>query len=291
MTVAGIAVAIHQLGRKQDQVLAVGDLIANRTEDGWFTSGAVADAFEDLRLPIPANISQELSRLRARGCVVRRRDRKAWSLTAMGRRSLRHLLADVDLAHVEAELAHVGSAIFDHVAHPLIPAELAPSRFKLGVARLLDRYPFERNVFCMTRFPSAETPDPADPLAQTIEAVRDTLSRYGLTLHMASDRNTEDELFGNVAAHLWSCKYGIALLETRIRGDLNDNVLIELGAMLVTGRRCALLKDVGTPDLPTDLVAQIYREVDFADASAVAHAVAQWAEHDLDLRAPKALTR
>jgi hypothetical protein len=26
---------------------------------------------------------------------------------------------------------------------------------------------------------------------------------------LASDRNADDELFGNVAAHIWGCKYGV----------------------------------------------------------------------------------
>jgi hypothetical protein len=281
MTVAGIAVAIHQLPRRRDQVLAVAALVGGRSQDAWFTPASVVDAFEDLRLPAPGNVSQELGRLRQHELVVRRRTGGTWSLTELGRRTLREMIGEIDTAQVDAELAKTGSAVFDRVPHPLIPAELAPARFLPGVGRLLERFPFETNVFGMTRFPSGETPDPSDPLAGTIDAVRSSLAERGMTLHLASDRTTDDELFGNVAAHLWSCKYGIALLETRLRSDLNDNVLIELGAMLVTGRRCALLKDVETPALPSDFVAQLYKEVDFADAAAVSAAVADWVTDDL----------
>jgi hypothetical protein len=35
--------------------------------------------------------------------------------------------------------------------------------------------------------------------------------------------------------------------------------------MLMTGRQCAMLKDVTAPDMPTDFVGQIYTSIDLAD--------------------------
>jgi hypothetical protein len=58
---------------------------------------------------------------------------------------------------------------------------------------------------------------------------------------------------------------------------------IEVGAMLMTGRRCALLKDKDTPNLPTDFVGQIYKSVDFDDLAKVAEEVHLWAAEDLGL--------
>jgi hypothetical protein len=48
------------------------------------------------------------------------------------------------------------------------------------------------------------------------------------------------DLFSNVAAYMWACRYGIALLEDRVGRGVNGNVLIELGAMVMAGRRTAV---------------------------------------------------
>jgi hypothetical protein len=120
----------------------------------------------------------------------------------------------------------------------------APIRWQPGIARLLDRYPFDGNVFCMTRYPRIETEDATpDPIRGLIQALREVLRGHGLTLHLASDRQVDDELFGNVGAHMWACRHGVGLLEDRAKRGLNYNAAIEVGSMLITGRRCAILKD------------------------------------------------
>lgn len=93
-----------------------------------------------------------------------------------------------------------------------------------------------------------------------IATARTALEAHGLTLHLAADRQIEDDLLSNIAGYMWACKYGVALFENRRpepEADLNKNMLIEVGAMLMTGRRCALLRDVNAPPMPTDLTAQI----------------------------------
>jgi hypothetical protein len=64
---------------------------------------------------------------------------------------------------------------------------------------------------------------------------------------------------------------------------LNYNVMTDLGAMLMTGRRCALLKDETSPALPTDLVGQIYKSIDLDDIISVGAKVHSWAAEDLNL--------
>lgn len=278
---AGFALTVQRLPRSQDRVLAIGDLVGGRNGDGWFNGKQLKQAFETLRLPQPGNISSDLDRLKRAGHVVR--GKPGWSLTPEGEEALRELLAGLSAGDAVFDLPSSESAELADERHAFISPTFAPASFAPGVARLLGRHNFDRNVFCMTRFPKES--DPADdPLAPTIATLRDTLSGLGLTLHLASDRQADDELLRNVAAHMWACRYGIALLETRARDDLNDNVLIELGAMLMTGRRCALLKDVGTPKLPTDFVAQLTKELDLSDQTAVRAAVTAWVREDLGLR-------
>lgn len=180
----------------------------------------------------------------------------------------------------------VPGAEFAHEKHSLIPPSLAPHRWQLGIANLLSRFPFETNVFCMTRFPKrdGEGEEP-DPNQGVIDIMRDVIQKHGMHLHLASDRQADDDLFGNVGAHMWACKYGIGLLENRgsSNGELNDKVLIELGSMLVMGRRCAILKDKGAPRPPSDLSGQIYKSVDFTDRPQTAAAVHRWLTDDLGL--------
>lgn len=285
----GFGIVVQQLNRRQDRVLAIGYLAGARAGDGWFSPGDLANLFEALRLPRPGNISQELARLREDELVVRRRTGGSWSLTPTGEDMVVRLVGDVDAAAVGAEMAVAGAAEFAGVEHPLIPPELAPIRFQPAVARLLEVSPFERNVFCMTRFP-AENGGASDPISGTLARIREVLADHSLVMHLASDRQADDELFGNIAAHIWGSKYGIALLETLdqesaepANSHLNDNMLIEVGAMLISGRRCALLKDKSAPKPPTDFVAQIYRELDLTDLDAVAEATDRWVGEDLQV--------
>jgi hypothetical protein len=194
------------------------------------------------------------------------------------------IIGDLDLTAIEAEMSAGPSADLSEVPHAVIPPEFAPPKWQPGIARLLDEYPFEKNVFCMTRFPKDEREsEMPDPVRGVLDIARSVLQGHALTLHLASDRNADDELFGNIAAHMWACRYGIGLFETRFGTELNDNVQIEVGAMLITGRRCALLKDRETPALPTDFVGQIYKPVDFDDSGLVGDTIQAWVVDDLGL--------
>jgi hypothetical protein len=92
-------------------------------------------------------------------------------------------------------------------------------------------------------------------------------------VHLASDRQLEDDLLGNVAAYLWACKYGIGLVEDRVERGLNYNA----------GVTCAILRDSTAPSLPTDLAGQIYKSVDFAQLATVRAATHRWLAEDLGL--------
>jgi hypothetical protein len=279
-----IGLTIQRLPRQQDRVLIVGAIVGSRVGDGWFTPGQIADMFELLRLPRPGNVSQELATLKSKGKVIRQRTGKTWSLTPEGRGTASLLIEGLDVTAVEAEIALVGSAELQQAQHPLIPPELAPVRWAIPIGRLLDRFPFDTNVFCMTRFPKDEKEDELpDPIRDVIAATRAALKTRGLHMHLASDRQADDELFGNIAAHMWACKYGIGLFETRFGREFNDNLQIEVGAMLMTGRRVVLLKDRDTPDMPTDFIGQIYRNVDFDDTESVTRELDSWTSNDLGI--------
>jgi hypothetical protein len=82
---------------------------------------------------------------------------------------------------------------------------------------------------------------------------------------------------------MWACRYGVALFEDRVDRGLNHNLLIEVGAMLMTGRRCALLKDGSIERMPTDFVSMIYKSVDLSADFTVAATVQGWLRDDLGI--------
>jgi hypothetical protein len=216
--------------------------------------------------------------------VVKRTGATTWALTPKGSERVQELIGGVDLQAIEAEIAVVGSAELSNAQHLVIPAEFAPRRWAPAIGALLERFPFERNVFLMTRFPKDEKEEELpDPVQGVIGIAREALGHHGMRLHLASDRTVDEDLFGNIAGHIWACKYGIGLFETRFSDDFNDNLQIEVGAMLITGRRCALLRDRDTPNLPTDFVGQIYKPVDFDNRDAVGAILHRWAAEDLNL--------
>jgi hypothetical protein len=282
---SGFGALLQGLPGGRERVLAAGLIAEKRAEDERFKPGELVDLFDSLKVPAPTSINEYLRRLAADRLVLRRKT-GGWSLTPLGRERVDELIGEIDVDQVEAEQLTAGSSEFDGVRHPLIAPEMAPLRFRPAVDRLLDESVFERNVFCMTRFPDTDSAKD-EPLRMAIATAREQLKSSGLTMHLASDRQADDELFGNVVAHIWGCKYGVAFLETldaeEGKDQLNDNVLIEIGAMLFSGRRCCLLKDVGAPNLPTDFIAQIYKEIEISEPNAVQANLESWVRDDLQL--------
>jgi hypothetical protein len=271
----------------------LGQLAGAQAGDGWFGPGDVQRLFEVLRVPAPGNVSQELARLRLGGFVRTRQLRPAWSVTPEGRVRAQELVGELDPVLATAEAEQAGGARLGHAVHTVIPPSLAPVKWVHPIQQMLEEFDFDNNVFCMTRFPiDAADTSYLDPVADVIPAARDTLRRHGLLLHVASDRQLDDDLFGNIAAHMWACRYGIALLEDRLDRGLNKNLVIEMGSMLITGRRCVLLKDKTVEPqggdrekemIPTDFVGQIFKSVDFDDLESVTAALHVWAARDLGL--------
>ena len=92
-----------------------------------------------------------------------------------------------------------------------------------------------------------------------------------------------DDLWANVAAHLWGSQYSIAFYENRTGKGLNYNLNIEVGSALVLGRRLAIIKDEPVERLPTDLVGRIFKEVELDKPATVAAALHKWCRDDLNL--------
>ena len=260
----------------------MGRLAQLRAESGRFSPGDVQHLFDDFSLPSPPSVSNSLAALQRRGLATRVTGRgRTWSITPVGNAMVSELFSDLDLAAIEFESITHGNATFGHTAHPVLPPLLAPPRLLDPLRLFLAQHPFDRNVFGMTRFPDETDQTDPDPVGPALAAAREACRQHGLKFHLASDRAIDDDLWANVAAHMWASKYGIGFFEDRRGRGINYNLTIEVGAMLMTGRRCALLKDTSIDRLPTDLVGRIYKTVDLMEPEAVSRAVHAWLRDDL----------
>lgn len=270
-----------------DQAIVVARLAQGRNPRGTFTPAELAELFRDLTLPPPDRPGNKLASLERRELVTRGAGRGEWKLTPKGRQRATELLSDMETAALVTESAVSGAPLFAHTAHAIIPPALAPRGILPELRAFLDAHPFDSNVFGMTRFPEEEGDDgdvpEQDPVGPALEVTKEVCGRHGLEFHLASDRSIVDDLWMNVAAHMWASRYGIAFFEDRRGRGVNLNLAIEVGGMLTAGRRCALLKDRTIPRMPTDLVGRIYKEVDLDAPRSVAPVIHRWIRDDLDL--------
>jgi hypothetical protein len=265
-----------------DQTLILASIASGRSEGGTFSGRVIKQLFFDTTLPAPAKIGNVIAGLGRVGFATSAKAYGEWSLTPLGRHRVLELVGD-DAAALLAE-SLPGGADLAHSRHPLIPASLAPPQLLRPVADFTKSSPSASQVFGMTRFPDAEAESEGrDPVASGLEAAGAALDAHGLRFLLASQRALVDDLWGNVAAHMWACNYGIAFFEDRRGRGMNYNLAIEVGAMLMAGRRCLLLKDSSIGRMPTDLVGFIYKSVDLDEPKTISQAVHEWAREDLTL--------
>jgi len=235
-------------------------------------------------LPEPGNIRAVLDRLKKNGLVRRTGTSGEWRLTPTGMEASLAAVSPVETAALSAfETSASGGSILGKIHHGVIGPEIAPLAILSPLVPFLQDHPFESNVFGMTRFPDEQDPAALDPVHPALDAARDTCAKHGLEFHLASDRAISDDLWTNVAAHMWASKYGIAFFEDRQGRGVNYNLTIEVGAMLMTGRRCALLRDRTIKAMPTDLVGLIYKPVDLDRVDHVVSTLESWIVNDLAL--------
>lgn len=270
-----------------DQLISLARLAQARSKSGLFAPLDIEALFDDVGLPRPAKTSNIMGRLEKTKPQLLTRVKgargAAWKLTPAGTSHAEALMSDMDAAALHAEMETSSATVLGNTAHPVVPAHLSPPDLLAPLQNFLHAHPFDNNVFGMTRFPEKnDEGDDADPVSPALEVAREICSAHGLEFHLASDRQIVDDLWGNVTAHMWASRYGIAFFEDRAKKGLSYNLTIEAGGMLVLGRRTALLKDESIKSMPTDLVGKIYKSVDLDKPNTVRMAVEAWIKHDLD---------
>jgi hypothetical protein len=269
-----------------DQVLTLARLAESRSATGRVSPSHIETLFDEFGLPRPGKTSNVLVSLEKKGLMARVKAGGRvpnWQVTPVGRKRSTELADDMDLAALTAEASRQSVTLLANTPHPVIPPSLAPPELVRPLHAFLAEHPFELNVFGMTRFPGKTDKGELDPIAPAIEIARTTCAAHGLEFHLASDRLIVDDLWPNVAAHLWGSQYGIAFFEDRTGKGLNYNLNIEVGSCLVLGRRLAILKDEPVKELPSDLTSKIYKTVDLTATKTVADALTKWIRDDLNV--------
>lgn len=88
---------------------------------------------------------------------------------AIYREAVRKLLSELDVRAIDAQLNALPGSDFAHVRHTLVTPAFAPIKSITAINRLLERFPFEQNVFLMTRFPEdASDTHYLDPVRELI---------------------------------------------------------------------------------------------------------------------------
>jgi hypothetical protein len=264
----------------QTQVLVLAALAADRTEGKVTSPAAVMQLFDDFALPAPAKIGNVFAALKAKKHLTPAAGRGSYKVTPIGRAYVGETMSGLDVVALIAEGVTGNAPLLGQTATALVPFTLAPPALIQPLRGFLADHPFETNVFGMTRFPEAKA-GTKDPVSRALALAREVCQQFGLEFHLASDRAITDDVWSNVMAHMWGSRYGIGLFEDRVDRGLNYNLVTEVGAMIMTGRRVALLKDGSIEKMPTDFVGMIYKSVDLEDESTVRDRVTDWLKKDL----------
>ena len=170
----------------QDQTIALARLAEARV-GGAFGSNVIRCLYVEMSLPVPTNVSDVIGKLAKKGLMIQVGSNPVvWRLTPLGRRRSQDLMSDIDLAAVAAEAAASGAAIFGRSAHSLLPPTLAPLDLIPTLHQFLAKFPFETNIFAMTRFPE-EGSDEIDPIASALQAAAHACIFFSLFLSLCID--------------------------------------------------------------------------------------------------------
>lgn len=264
----------------QTQTLVLAALAADRTEGKATSPAAVMQLFDAFALPTPVKIGNVFAALKTKGFLTPTTGRGMYKVTPVGRAYVEDKVSGIDVAALIAEGATENAPLLGHTATSLVPPTLAPPSLLQPLRGFLADHPFDTNVFGMTRFPDAKA-GTKDPVGRALAVAREVCEAHGLEFHLASDRAITDDVWSNVMAHMWGSRYGIGFFEDRVARGLNYNLVTEVGAMIMTGRRVALLKDGSIDKMPTDFVGMIYKSVDLAQEATVRECVKNWLTDDL----------
>ncbi len=152
-----------------DSTLVLAQLASQRGDDRRFAAQDVDFLYSEIAVPGPAKTSNVFANLERNGYLTRNSGRgRVWAVTPKGLARVQSLVSDMDLTALVAEAQSHGTQLGGQ-QHTVVPPTLAPPGLIPALARFLEQFPFESNVFGMTRF-AADDPALTDPVASAVEA-------------------------------------------------------------------------------------------------------------------------
>lgn len=140
-----------------------------------------------------------------------------------------------------------------------IPLGQAPRRLKTAILSLLSDHPdYLANCFIIMPFHS--TPFHS----QVISSLRQTLRGLGYNPLRADDKAYSEDILTNIEAHLYGCRFAVAVHDRFLSDEHNANVALEVGYCMGMKKPLCLLKERTVKALPSDLQGRIYVPFDGA---------------------------
>jgi len=125
---------------------------------------------------------------------------------------------------------------------------------------------YDDSVFIMTKYPDPNNPAVTDPdLVLVIETVKAAVKAANYEPRVASDQDYHMQLWDNVELHMLGCRRGIAIVQDKVKAELNPNVAIEWGWMLGLDRRVLYLVEKGFKQERADWKGMSSSEFDWAN--------------------------
>ena len=110
------------------------------------------------------------------------------------------------------------------------------------LAEFAQKGSYEDSVFIMTKYPDPKHPVVTDPkLQRVIDTVCKAVGDRHYVPRIAGDADYHAQLWDNVELHMLGCRRGIAIVQDKVKKEMNPNVAIEWGWMLGLNRRVLYL--------------------------------------------------
>jgi len=172
---------------------------------------------------------------------------------------------DEDARRLDAEIKRLE----DRMATDLVKFAHFP-HWHIRHAQLLEEFKkngdYEDSVFIMTKYPDPNSPAVTDPeLMQVIETVKAAVKAAAYEPRVASDQDYHMQLWDNVELHMLGCRRGIAVVQDKVKAELNPNVAIEWGWMLGLDRKVLYLVEKDFKQERADWKGMSSSEFDWAN--------------------------
>jgi guanylate kinase len=156
--------------------------------------------------------------------------------------------------------------VIDH--HYTFPLMTSLVGYKEAMIRRLDKYNFDKNVFLMMKFRS-QNKGLHTHIATQLKALG-----YNCVRADDNDWDITHNTY-NPLAVLYCCKFGIAIFdEAEVGNAFSPNVSYELGVMHYQRKNCLILKHDSLPQLPFDLMKDLY--IEYSDSAQATQEIDTW---------------